>query len=262
MTVQTDPANPTPAAPAVPAQPTPKAKNTVGLIAMIVAIVSFIFAVIPATSFFAWIPAVVAIVLAIVGFTRKGQKKGTSIAAIIIAPAAWIIAIIVATAATVVGVADAIDKANDAPSSATVTEEEADAEAPAKEAAIGDTVTTEDGLDFVVTAMECGLAEAGEGFLAETAVGDFCKVSLTVANHGADATYFSVADVTGYIGEAAYDAHSSASSVNGQVLGASINPGLSATAELVFDVPDAAQLELVELSSNFGFDEAVVVRVS
>ncbi len=229
---------------------------------MIVAIVSFIFAVIPATSFFAWIPAVVAIVLAIVGFTRKGQKKGTAIAAIVIAPIAWIIAIIVATAATVVGVADAIDKANDAPSSATVTEEEATADAPAEEAAIGDTVTTEDGIDFVVTAMECGLAEAGEGFLVETAVGDFCKVSITVANNGADATRFSATNVTGFIGNAAYEANNVASKVNDQMIGAEINPGLSATAEIFFDVPDAAQLELVELNTDFGFDEAVVVRLS
>jgi hypothetical protein len=251
----------------VPSAPAPAAKNTIGLIALIVAAVAFLFAIIPPTSFIAWLPALVAIVLAIIGLTRKGQKKGTSIAAIIVAPVAWVIAIVVALTATLFAVGDAIDDAGNAPSSGTSIEEptagadeEADAEAPA-EAGIGDAVVNGDGVTFTITGMTCGIATAGEAPFDSEATGEFCEVKVSIDNASTDPITVSGSDVTGFIGEASYEADSMTSKFGEDLFLTEVNPGLSTDGVLYFDVPAGQQLELVELSTLFGFD-SVTVRVS
>ncbi|RUQ98186.1 DUF4352 domain-containing protein [Labedella endophytica] len=252
--------------PTQPATPTPKAKNTIGLIALIVAIVAFVFAVIPPTSFIAWLPAVVAIVLAIIGLTRKDQKKGTSIAAIVIAPVAWIIAIIVALTATLFAVGDAIDEAGSAPSVGSSVEEptqgsDSEPEAPS-EAVIGDAVVNDDGVSFTVTGMTCGLASAGEAPFDADASGEFCEVKLSVSNGSSEPISISGGDVKGFIGESSYEADTLTSSFGDDIYLADVNPGLSTEGVLYFDVPAGQQLELVELSTLFGFGDGVIVRVS
>lgn len=261
---QPAPYSPQPSAPAS----APKGKNTIGLIALIVAGVAFLFAVIPATSFIAWLPALVAIVLAIIGLTRKGQKKGTSIAAIIVAPVAWIIAIIVALTATLFAVGDAIEDADTAPSSGTSVEQpvegaepETDAEAPA-EAGIGDTVTNDDGVAFTVTAMACGIASAGEAPFDEQASGEFCEVKLSISNGSSEPLSISGADVAGFIGEASYEADTMTTKFGEDTYFTEVNPGLSTEGVLYFDVPAGQQLELVEFSTLFGFGDGLSVRVS
>ncbi len=91
-TATAEPAPPPSAGPAAPKQP-----NVLGLIGLILAIVGFVLAVIPFVAAFAWLLTLPALVLGIVGLTRKGQKKLTSILALAISTVAWIIAVVVAS---------------------------------------------------------------------------------------------------------------------------------------------------------------------
>jgi hypothetical protein len=267
---------PAPYAPApVPASSAPKQKNTLGLIALILAGVGFLFGVIPPLSGLAWIFFIPAIVLAIIGLTRKGQTKGTSISALIVAVVGWIVAIIVASVTILGAVGTAIEESDTAPSAASEASEGAEApaaEAPAEEAAeeegvqeaaIGDTVTTGDGIAFKVTGISCGLAEAGDNqFLTEAAKGQFCKVDYRIDNGGSDAINLSAYDIKGYIGESAYDANSSVSTFGGDPFSTDVNPGLGADNIVYIDIPADAALEYIEFRPAFSFDDAVVVRAS
>lgn len=86
-----------------------RAKNPVGLAAAIVAGVAVLFAIIPVMSFVAWLPAIAAIVLGIVGLALKGRKRGLALAGLIGGAAAWVIAIIVSVA-SVAGLAGAVNE--------------------------------------------------------------------------------------------------------------------------------------------------------
>ncbi|PPF70469.1 hypothetical protein C5E16_02475 [Clavibacter michiganensis] len=269
---------PAPYAPApAPAPSAPKQKNTLGLVALILAGIGFLFGVIPPLSGLAWIFFIPAIVLAIIGLTRKGQTKGTSISALIVAVIGWIVAIIVASVTFLSAVGTAIEDTDTAPSAASEAEAGAEAEAPAEEApveeaveeegvqeaAIGDTVTTGDGIAFTVNGISCGLAEAGDNeYFKETAKGQFCKVDYRIDNGGSDAINLSAYDIKGYIGESAYDANSSASTFGGDTFSTDVNPGLGTDNTVYIDIPADVALEYIEFRPAFSFDDAVVVRAS
>lgn len=88
---QQPPVGPSPiAAPAAPAQ-----KNTLGLIGLILGIVGFALACIPIVGVIGWPLMLAGLVLGIIGVTRTGAKKGTSIAAIIVSVVGPVVAIIV-----------------------------------------------------------------------------------------------------------------------------------------------------------------------
>ncbi|QOD43702.1 DUF4352 domain-containing protein [Clavibacter zhangzhiyongii] len=263
---------PAPYAPApAPAPAAPKQKNTIGLIALILAGIGFLFGVIPPLSGLAWIFFIPAIVLAIIGLTRKGQAKGTSISALILAVVGWIVAIIVASVTILGAVGTAIEESDTAPSAASEASEAAEApaaEAPAEEegvqeAAIGDTVTTGDGIAFTVRGIECGLAEAGDNeYLKETAKGQFCKVDYRIDNGGSDSINLLSNDVKGYIGESAYDTNGSVSTFGGDLFSTDVNPGLGTDNTVYIDIPAGAALDYIEFRPTFSFDNAVVVRAS
>lgn len=86
-----------------------KQSNPIGLTALIVAAVAFLFAVVPFLSFIAWLPALAAIVLGIIGLVLKNRKRGLALAGLIVGVVAWIVAIIVSLAG-VAGVVNAIDE--------------------------------------------------------------------------------------------------------------------------------------------------------
>ena len=85
----TPPAGPNPVEPGV------KQNNGVGLAALIVGIVALVFAIIPVVSFIAWLPALAAIVLGIVGLVLKGRKKLLAGLGLGLGVVAWGVAIIV-----------------------------------------------------------------------------------------------------------------------------------------------------------------------
>jgi hypothetical protein len=81
--------------PFAPTPPTNRGANRLGVVALIFAGVSFLLAVIPPISFLTFVFAITAIVLAIIGLTRKGKPKGLSKAALILGIVAWLISMVV-----------------------------------------------------------------------------------------------------------------------------------------------------------------------
>jgi len=77
-----------------PSAPTPRRGNGFGLAALILGIVALLGAAFPFVNILSTILAVVGIILGIIGLTRKGAAKGTSIAGTIISGVAIIVAIV------------------------------------------------------------------------------------------------------------------------------------------------------------------------
>jgi hypothetical protein len=155
----------------------PKQSNGLGLAALIVAVVAFVFAVVPILSFLAWLPAVVAIGLAIAGLIVKNRKRTTSWIAIGVAVVAWIIAIVISVA-SVFGVAGAMSSAvGDAIESAapgsTIVEDADDAAAEDADAAATGTlvyeVTTDAATIGSVTYMTATASGSGSEQVADAA---------------------------------------------------------------------------------------------
>lgn len=103
-------------APYAPAdQPAAQPQNNgVGLAALIVGGVAFLFAIVPVLSFIAWLPALAAIILGIVGLVRKGRKKLFAGLGLGLGVFAWIVAIIVSVVTglgAIVAAGDAVESA-------------------------------------------------------------------------------------------------------------------------------------------------------
>lgn len=90
--------------------PPKKTRNTVGLIALITAIVGAVFAMIPGALIIGWILLPVAFILSIVSLFLKNQKRGQSIAALIISIVGTIIGFIVFFAVVSTAVDDAFNE--------------------------------------------------------------------------------------------------------------------------------------------------------
>lgn len=121
--------------PAAPTSTAAKQKSPVGLAALIVGAVAFVFAIIPVLSFIAWLPAVAAIVLGIIGLVQKNRIRTFAWIGLALGVVAWIIAIIVSIA-SVAGIASSVNDAvqEELASSAPVATAPAVEEAPATEA--------------------------------------------------------------------------------------------------------------------------------
>lgn len=262
----TDTANLAPVPPTQAPEGVP-APSKIPLIAIIFSGVGFLFAVIPATSGIAWLLLLTGTILGIIGLTRKGTKKILSIAAIVIGVVGWIISIIVFLLSAAVGLSNAIDSANDGPSVSQGSSEE-DSEEPAEEApaddtaGIGDTVTSGDGVAFTVNAVTCGLTTVGASFTEETAKGEFCEIQLVVENGTDDALSVSSYDFKGAIGGAEYETNSIANKFGEDYFATDVNPGLSTTATVYFDVPAGSSLDTVTYLGLLSFDDALVVTLS
>jgi len=96
---------PTPYAAAPPA---PAKGGALTLWALIVAIVAIVAAIIPGLSFVAWLPAVAATILGIIGLVSKAASRGKAITAVILGPIALLVAIIVSVGTFAAGVSDAL----------------------------------------------------------------------------------------------------------------------------------------------------------
>ncbi|MDU0346628.1 MmpS family transport accessory protein [Microbacterium sp. KSW2-29] len=124
-----------PASAPAPAAPSPKQKNGVGLASLIVGAVAVVFAIIPIISFIAWLPALAAIVLGIVGLVLKNRVRGFAWAGLALGVVAWIIAIVV-SAVSLFGVAGAVSESIENATVAPITPvEESSGDGAAAEAA-------------------------------------------------------------------------------------------------------------------------------
>lgn len=131
-TSTTPPASePTPETPVVP--PTPPKGRGIGIAAMIVGIAALVFASIPGPSFVAFLPAIVAMILGVIGLATKSSAVGQSIAGLILGPVAIVVAIIVSVAFVASTVAPDVSVAPPAPGGNAEQSAEPRAEAPAPE---------------------------------------------------------------------------------------------------------------------------------
>jgi hypothetical protein len=235
------------------------APNKLGLVAIILAGVGFLFAILPPTSGLAWILLIPAVVLGIIGLNKKGQKKGTSLAALILGVVGWILSIIVFFASAVSLLGSAVDSAGDPPA---VTSPDGQTDEVADAAGIGDTVTSGEGVSFTVNAVTCGLATVGESFAEETAKGEFCEVKFTLLNGTDESINVSGYNFTGAIDTAEYDSNSVANKFGEDYFATDVNPGLSTDGAIYFDIPVGSALDTVTYAGLFTFDDDLTIKVS
>jgi len=121
----------TPSTPYGVAQPPSPRKTALTLWALIVAIVAIVLAIIPGLSFVAWLPAIAATVLGIIGLVSKANGRGKALVAVILGPIALIVAIVVSVATFAVGLAtQEIDTGSHSTVDEPIAEETDEAEAP------------------------------------------------------------------------------------------------------------------------------------
>lgn len=250
---------PAPAYPTVPVQPT----NGAATASLVLGIVSIITSLL-------FIPAIVGLVLGIVGIGRARRLtpqvgRGKAITGIVLS----VLGLLIGT-----GIVGALtsgdDSGSDGAQAPVVQQQETDddkaddgaateptkaAEKPAAEPAlpgVGDSVR--DGkFEFTVTQVEPGVQEIGDEFLSQEAQGQFVLVHLTVENIGNESQYFDGNNVTAYDAknreftadtEAAIYLDDSNSFLN------EINPGNSVEGVVVFDVPADVTLSGLELHDS------------
>jgi hypothetical protein len=108
--------------------------------------------------------------------------------------------------------------------------------------------------EFVVRSLTCGQATLDNGWLHAQAKGQFCVVELTVTNVGTDARNFGdgLQRATGSTG-ARYAVDTGAGVVangSGEAIWDVINPGISVTAKIVYDIPPGATITTLELHDS------------
>jgi uncharacterized protein DUF4352 len=127
---------------------------------------------------------------------------------------------------------------------------------------IGDPVR--DGqFEFVVRSAECGHPTIDNGWLHAEAKGQFCVVELSVTNIGTEARNFGDGLQRGFgpSGEK-YAVDTGAGVVangNGRAIWDAVNPGISFTAKIVYDIPVGATLTALELHDG-AFSHGVTVH--
>lgn len=130
------------------------------------------------------------------------------------------------------------------------------------EAGIGETVSDGD-FEFVVTEIETGVGRIGSEFLNEQPQGQFVLVYLEATNTGSSAETFWTSD-QGLVDTEGrtHSADDSAAHLldDGEFLLTEINPGNTARAALVFDIPADAEAAAVELHGSM-FSRGVTVNL-
>lgn len=133
-----------------------------------------------------------------------------------------------------------------------------------KPAAAGSTVR-DGSFEFQLGHIECGVPQVGTEPLTKKAQGQFCLVTVTVANVKQKAETFDASSQKALgKGGAEYKPDSAAglyANNNGETFLNDINPGNEVTGVLVFDIPASATLERIELhDSPFSGGAQVAVR--
>lgn len=119
--------------------------------------------------------------------------------------------------------------------------------------------------EFVVQSVDCGQSTLDNGWLHAQAKGQFCVVGLSVTNIGHEARNFGdgLQRATGTNGER-YAVDTGAGVVangSGEAIWDVINPGISVTAKIVYDIPPGAAITALELHDG-AFSRGVTVSVS
>ena len=229
-----------------------KQSNGLAVAGFVLALLGALTSFIPVVNIFGGFLAFLGLIFGVIGLVKsrsKGAGKGLSIAAIVLAVAAFVISF--AVNAATVAVLDTAVKDIGA----------GDKVAAAVTGKVGQSVKDGD-FTFVVQSVKCGMTTSG-GALPSKPQGEFCAVNVSVSNHGNEAQMFDASQVEGFIGSSKYAADSAASMManpNTDTFLNNINPGNSIKAIVLIDVPVGKQLEKVELHDSL-FSEGTSVSV-
>jgi hypothetical protein len=152
-----------------------------------------------------------------------------------------------------IGLSTAMNGGNSGGSStATGTDSTSEEAAPEAMAKIGDTVTDGD-WSYVVSNLKCGVKQVGSSLLGAEAQGQFCIVSISATNNGTKADYFLGSDHKLYdVNGSEYESDSSAwIYLEDNMLLDKVNPGNTSKGQIVFDVPETADLDYILVTSSF-----------
>lgn len=226
--------------------------TVLGWIAFGLALAGLIFAVLPALSFVAWFFTIPAFVIAIVALAKK-SKKLFPLLALIISVISGILAVVVSIVTALALTAGAATSALDA---ATATLDEA-------QAGIGVIVPTDNGANFTVNSVTCGLTAVLTYYdTEEIPRGEFCEIAFTVTNTSNKEENLLPEFVGGLIGETRYAANTSASFFNDKSLSTVLNPGLSISGVAIVDVPVGSMLDAVTFRDGFLGNEIAVLATT
>ena len=115
---------------------------------------------------------------------------------------------------------------------------------------------------FVVESFECDQSEIENGIFKQTANGEFCLLDLTVTNTGDQGRHF-LAGVQGlfsYGGGRQTPSNEATLILNAEAINEEVNPGLSISATVVFDIADPDEIEFAHLK-DAPLSQGVKVRL-
>lgn len=221
-------------------------KNGLATAGFVLGLLGLIFSFIPVIGVIAWPLVILGFIFAVIGFmrVRKGApNKGLSIAGIVCSVIGLVVCIFQAAVFTAV--------VNEAANSGSPNAVNQDAGQPG--AGIGEPVS--DGMfEFTVTEVEDGMQHVGDGITRMDAQGQWVIVHVTVRNTGDESRNLSMSvqklhDTQGRAFEAS-SGEALMALPNSEAFVNNINPGNSAEAQLLFDVPEDVQLSSIELHDS------------
>ncbi len=114
--------------------------------------------------------------------------------------------------------------------------------------------------EFVVKSIQCGIHSVGTSWSRENAMGEFCKVNLTVTNIGKESQMFFDSNQTLIDSQdREFDSKSIIGSQDSDMWLSNINPGLTLSGSIYFDVPVGTKVKAIELHDSM-FSGGVKVR--
>jgi hypothetical protein len=241
--------------------PEPERSSRMGFIALGLAIVGLIFAALLLTAGIAWMLLFPAIALGVVGLFRKDRRKGTSLAAVIIAVIALILSFVGFRLPAGVGGVEGgpdggpgiLNNSGVNPFSVVtnwVTPGDNDNEVG------GETVESTDGLSVAVTSVDCHTPLASVTGLNIT--GEVCAVTIDVTNNGSDVINIDSSSVTANAGGTGYLAD--ADLAEGDLLSVAVGTGESATGTVYVNLPSGSS-DIDSLTVSAGADSDATVTV-
>lgn len=235
-----------------PTQRPARRSNPLGVAGFVVSLVGLLWAVIPIIGAFAWFLLVPGFVLALVALLLRHRRRALAVTGVVLSVVGFVFAgIYVAAIGKVVSDTDSGTSSGGSAASAE---------------AVGLNQPATDGdVQFTATAFSCGRKTIGSAPLSATAQGQFCILKITARNDGKDAATLTdsaleLFDTQGRTFDA--DSASSIYIPDNEVLFTSINPGNTATGQVVFDVPADFTADHANLRSGLGIvTDGVDVRL-
>jgi len=215
-------------------EPTKPGNNIFGTLSLGFAVLGVVASFMPFTSGWGGMAFLVAIILAIIGLTRRGLDKKVALAGLLLAFAGWLVAIAVSVVGFFVGIGEEIQDPDVLPQpEAPVTGE------------LGAPVTNAQGITFTLNSVECGLGSTGDELFDETPAGEYCRVDFRVDNGGSEKVTLYSPDITASAGGSTFEADDDTGRYGDDYVTTDLNPGLGVDAYVFIDVPVGTVLESV-----------------